>query len=304
MHVTMNDGTVSARKAGWLVAALVLWEVGSAGCGGATANRPPPVSTAQAADVDEETVGLMEQHRYHHHGGVTLLIALSLDTLGVSSDHRDPVNRIRGELHAGMEPARAAEQHLVTVLADGLASATLDAVSIDTAVAQVADAAAKVHDACIEPLNELHAVLTPVERASLVDKVEAHWAIWRKSNGEEGDTSNPEPARLEALTTHLGLAKEQVDKIRARLGEAHTLPFDAQDITAHLRAFGDAFRSEKFDAKTLTTAGVANSQLAGWGAARMARFVKAASPVLTADQRSHFAISLRAHADHDNGGKP
>jgi uncharacterized membrane protein len=246
----------------------------------------------------------MEHHRYHHHGGLTLLVALSLDTLGVSSDHRDSVDRIRDKLQVAMEPARAAEQHLVTVLADGLAAGTLDTVGVDAAVARVEDAAAKVHDVCIEPLNELHAVLTPAERSALVDKVEAHWAVWRKSNDDGNDPANPEPARLATLTARFGLAKEQADKIRARLSEGHAPPFDPQDATAYLRVFGNAFRSEKFDARTLTTANIADTELAGWGAARMARFVEAASPMLTPDQRSHFAVSLRVHADNDHGGRP
>jgi len=300
----MNDGLEASRKRTWTVVLLLFAGLSSAKCGASTANRPPPGGTARVADVDDETDGLIEHHRYHHHGGLTLLIAMSLDTLGVSPDQRASVDRIRGELQAGMEPARSAEQQLMTVLADGLAADKLDADKLDAAVAHVADAAAKVYDACVLPLNELHAVLTQVERSALADKVEAHWAVWRKSNGDQGDLANSEAARLATLTVHLGLAKEQVDRIRTRLAEGHASPFDTQEATAHLRAFGDAFRSEKFDARTLATAHVADSQLAGWGAARMARFVEAAGPVLTPDQRSDFAQRLYAHADHDQGGRP
>ena len=90
-----------------------------------------------------------------------------------------------------MEPARAAEQSLLATLADGLAGANLDAARVDAAVAQVSAAAAAVHDASADALNELHAVLTPPERGALVDKVEAHWAVWQKANAEDVGPATP-----------------------------------------------------------------------------------------------------------------
>jgi len=249
---------------------------------------------------------LTEHHRHHHHGGVTLLIALSLDTLGVSPEQRAAVEKIRSVLHARMEPARAAEQRLVATLADGLAAANLDAASVDAAVGQVAAAAAKVHDASADALNELHAVLTPPERAALVEKVEAHWAVWQKANAEETDPRNPDHGQLAMLATDLDLTRDQVDKIRAALGEGmKAVPrLDPQEIATHLRAFGDASRGDKFDARVLATANGANAHLAGWGAARLAHFIEAVSPVLTPDQRARFVERLREHAAHtlNNGG--
>jgi len=60
-----------------------------------------------------------------------------------------------------------------------------------------------------------------------------------------------------------------------------TPALDPQEIATHLGAFGDAFRGEKFDARTLTSANGANAHLVGWGGAHMAHFVEAVSPVLT-----------------------
>ena len=278
------------------------------GCGEVSANSPPAATAVHASDVDDVSAGLMEHHRHHHHGGVTLIIALSLDTLGVSPEQRTAVEKIRSDLHARMEPARAAEQELVTMLADGLAAGNLDAASADAAVAQVAAAAAKVHDASADALNELHAVLTPPERAALVDKVEAHWAVWQTANSEETDARNPARGKLAMLATDLGLTPDQVDRIRARLGEGmKTVPrLDLQEISTHLRAFGDAFRRDKFDARMLTTANGANAHLASWGAAHLAHFIEAVSPVLTPDQRARFAQRLREHAAHapSDGGNP
>src|ERR1017187_5391142 len=277
------------------IATVLVGALAAGSCGGASANARPPATAASATDVDEVAAGLTEHHRHHHHGGVTLLIALSLDTLGISPEQRPAVEKIRKDLHARMEPARAAQQRLAAALADGGAAAKLDAATVDAAIAQVSST---------DALNKLHAVLTPPERAALVDKVEAHWSVWQKANAEEADPANPEGSRLAMLTTDLGLTQEQVAKIRAGLGEGmKAVPrLDPQEIATNIQAFGNAFRSEKFDAKALTGASGANAHLAGWGAAHLAHFIEAVSPVLTPDQRAEFAQRLREHSVHSNGG--
>ena len=285
-----------------IVASMIFWVGATVACGGASASSP---TTATAASVtasdDDASAGVIEHHRYHHHGGVTLLIAMSLDTLGVSPEQQAAVEKIRTGLHTRMEPARTAEQSLVAALADGVASGNIDTAKVDAAVAQVAATAASVHDACTDALNALHDVLTPPQRAALVDKVEAHWAVWQKANAEEPGPTYPNDGHVATLALKLGLSATQVDTIRAGLGDrAKPLPrLDPQEIATHLRAFGDAFRGDTFDAKALATASTANEHMVGWGAAHMARFVETISPVLTPDQRAKFAQSLREHATHN-----
>ncbi|HXN31058.1 MAG TPA: Spy/CpxP family protein refolding chaperone [Polyangiaceae bacterium] len=273
----------------------------SVGCGGGAASSPPPASATSSAPDEEATADLTEHHRYHHHGGVTLFVAMSLDALGLSAEERGAVEKIRTDLQARMEPARMADQSLVAALADGLTAGNIDTAKVDAGVAQVTAAAAATHQASAAALNDLHAVLTPPQRAALVDKVEAHWAVWQKANAEETGPAKAEGGHLAMLANDLGLTADQVDKIRAALGEGmKAVPrFDPQEVANHLRAFGDAFRSESFDAKALTTASGADAHLVGWGAAHLAHFVEAASPVLTPDQRSKLAERLREHATHN-----
>jgi Spy/CpxP family protein refolding chaperone len=282
-------------------ATLLLGTGAMLGCGGSVATNAPPASVAGAsAEEEDATAGLLEHHRHHHHGGVTLLIAMSLDTLGLSPEQKPAVEKIRSDLHARMEPARAAEQNLVGTLADGLAAGTLDPVKVDAAVAQLTSVAAMVHDASTDALNQLHAVLTPAQRAALVDKVEAHWSVWQRANTDETD-------HLTQLTGDLALTPDQVDKIRTSQAEAmKAVPrFDPQEVAAHIRAFGEAFRAQTFDAKALTTGGAATAHMVGWGAAHMAHFIESVSPVLTPEQRGKLAQLLRQHANHNpsaNGG--
>ena len=153
-------------------------------------------------------------------------------------------------------------------------------------------------------VNELHDVLTPAQRAALVDKVEAHWTVWRDEN--DGDTAplvRPDRGHLAALTNELGLTPDQVEKIRARLADSGKTvpPLDRQEVTAQLRAFGAAFCADNFDARNFATKLPTDTRLVGWGAGHLARVVETMSPILTPAQRATFAQTLRAHAGHSAG---
>jgi Spy/CpxP family protein refolding chaperone len=246
---------------------------------------------------------LSEHHRHHHHGGVTLLIALSIDALGVSPDQRAAVEKIRADLHARMEPARAAEQAVHSLLADGVAAGAIDHAKVDAALAQLTATAGAVHDATADALTQLHDALTPLQRATLVDKVEAHWVVWQSANAEELKDPAGQPRRdghLARLAHEIGLRQDQLDKIHASLAATTAPRFDPQEIAAYVRAFGDAFRADKFDARTLTTGGGADAHLAGFGAARMVRFYEAVEPVLTTEQRATLSGILREHASYSS----
>jgi Spy/CpxP family protein refolding chaperone len=260
----------------------------------------PTVTAASAPDEDEFAAGLMVQHRYHQ-GGVTRFIALSLDTLGVSPEQRAAVERIRAALGARLEPERLAEQIFLAKLADGLAAGTLDVSKVDAALTQVRLAAATARDAPGDALNELHAVLTPVQRQALVDKVEAHWRLWRQASLDTSDPASPSGGYLSILASELGLTADQVDKLRAGMGERmNGVPrLDTQAAETQLQAFGEAFAGESFDAKSFTAAMNLDGSINGWSAAHMAHFVETAVLVLSPEQRTKLAEMLREHAAHE-----
>jgi Spy/CpxP family protein refolding chaperone len=296
----------SMLRGGGPAAALLLCAV-SLNATACASHSTPPANAASAdtsaapSDDDPVMSGLLEHHRYHHHGGVTLFIAMSLDTLGVSAEQRAAVEKIRLDLHARMQPALQADQNLVTALAAGLDAASFDSAKLDAAVAQVGSAAATTHDASADALNELHHTLTPAERGALVDKVESHWAVWQSANAEENGATGAENGHVAMLVADLGLTQEQADRIRASMGEGlKGVPrVDPQEVAVQLRAFGDAFRSDQFDAKSLTGQDNVNAHIAAWGAAHLAHFIEAVSPVLSAEQRAALAKRLREHAAHN-----
>jgi Spy/CpxP family protein refolding chaperone len=280
------------------------------GCG---SNSPQAASPGGAADVapagsaptdeeDESIADLKEHHRHHHHGGFAMFIAMSLDSLGTTPDQDAAIKKIQADMYAKMQPAHDAEKNVLLTLADGVAEGAIDQAKVDAAIAQTASAATGVHDAVADSLNQLHAILTPPQRAALVGKVEAHFNVWHQANSDD------EPAEKDAhgghlgkLAKDLGLSPDQVEKIRASFKSsigAAPVHFDAKEAEFHLKAFEAAFASDAFDAKALTTGGQANAHVANWGATRMARFYESVAAVLTPDQRTRLADSLRRHANY------
>jgi Spy/CpxP family protein refolding chaperone len=262
-------------------------------------------------DEDESIADLREHDRHHHHGGFAMFIAMSLDSLGTAagsipahtaatSEQNTAIAKIQADMYAKMLPAHDAEKNLLMTLAEGVAVGNIDRTRVDASIANLSATAAGVNDAVAASLNQLHAILTPPQRAALVDKVEAHFAVWNDVNSAEG-SADPDArgGRIGRLTTELGLSSNQVDTIRGNIkSSAAGALFDRAEGDEHLRAFGEAFASNAFDAKMLSTAAAANAHIATWGATRMARFYEAVTPVLTHDQDSRLADSLRRHANY------
>jgi Spy/CpxP family protein refolding chaperone len=278
--------------------------IGSAAFTGCVASSPVPASAVSSPSVDDEdaTADLTEHGRHHHQGGVTMFIALSLDTLGLPATQQTVVQNIQTDLFAKMEPARAAEQDLLYTLADGIAAGTIDKTRVEPKLKELERTAGQIHEAAADTLNKLHDALTPPQRAALVDKVKAHWAVFRKANGEEDQVGKDKPkGRLADLTAEVGLTPDQVGRIRMALetGAPQAPPgaTDPAEIQAHLDRL-NTFRDDNFDARTLAGGAIANTRLTAGSAARMARFYEAVDPALTPEQRAKLAGQLREHAAH------
>jgi Spy/CpxP family protein refolding chaperone len=285
----------------------------SLACGGKSppASSPGDVAEAgSAGDVsqvgageeqDEATADLAEHHRHHSHGGVAMFIAMSLDGLGTSSDQDQAIAKIQADMHAKMAPAHDAEKAVLLVVADGVAAGAIDHGKLDAAISELATASAGVHDAVADSLNQLHATLTPAQRAALVQKVEAHFEVWAHVNSQDEDASkDAHGGHLAQLAKELALTPDQVEQVRASFEQAgEKAPrFDRAEADAHLKAFGDAFQGDTFDAKTLTTGRDVNAHMAVWGMRRMIRLYEALTPVLTPEQRAKVSELIRRHANY------
>jgi Spy/CpxP family protein refolding chaperone len=273
------------------------------GCGGSSAPTPPTTTTSgvqtQASEANED-----EHHRHQHHGGVGMLIGMSLKELDLSADQTAAIEKIRADVRAKAEQPRAAGQELAAVLADGVAAGAVDRAKTDAAIDKLAAAADAMHSAMLDALNQLHGALNAQQRAALVDKLQAHFDKWKEAHGrDEADDHAQHPGHLAALTKELGLTPDQAEKIRASFREGskprpqeheqHLQDHDHKDARDFLAAFATAFKADTFDAKSVGGGNAANAHMARWGATRMARFFEAAAPVLTPDQRAKLAGMIR-----------
>ena len=261
---------------------------------------PPVVETAAQTDAeaaDQAVSELMEHHRHHHHGGVTKFIAMSLDTLGVAPAKKLKIDRLQKRLYVCMIPARDLESGLLSTLADGVAIGSVDAVKADATIGQLDAVASAVNGCSAGTLNKLHAVLSPSERASLVDKVQAHADAWRRANSEAAAGGREKGGRLADLAAELHLTPDQVEKLSVAL-QTGLAPlagqFDPKMMQDHVQAFSSAFLQKSFDADSLIPN--VNGHIATYGAKRMALFYETAAPLLTPEQRTTLAQHLREHA--------
>jgi Spy/CpxP family protein refolding chaperone len=275
-----------------------------AGCESSTTQSPVVGQESIAAgtvatDEDGLAAELKVQHR-HHHAGFAGFLMMAVETVGVTPEQQVAIDKIKADFRTKMQPVRDANGGVLQVLADGIASGTIDTSKVDAAVAAVSAASSAVHPATVDVLNQLHAVLRPEQRTALIDKVEAHWSVWKEANAGDQATDNSRPdGHIVHLASEIGLTSDQVDKVRASLAASTGTtrgPFDPAEAEAHMKAFATAFAADAFDASALSSGASAGARVSSWGATRMAHFYEALNVVLTADQRAKVADRLRQHA--------
>jgi Spy/CpxP family protein refolding chaperone len=299
-------------SSGVIVGALVLAGVAMAACEETTGQSKTPAGAASVEGVPADSVAEEENspaadelrafHRHHHIGFIGFAL-LSIPSLGVSQAEQAAVERIKQDIDARFRPQRDAEAVLLNIVADGVTAGTIDVAKVDAATAKLAEVSTQMDDVTNDALNQLHATLQPPERDALVLKMQAHYMIWHKANAdlEAQPDQEKEGGHIHHMAQVLSLSPDQVQKIDATFTESikalHAARgFDTKAVDDHMSAFVASFPSDRFDAKTLTTADKANSSVAVWGAMRMVRMYEAMLPVLTPDQRTKLAALLREHA--------
>jgi Spy/CpxP family protein refolding chaperone len=173
----------------------------------------------------------------------------------------------------------------------------MDRGKIDATITQLEGSANGMQACSSQALNELHKVLSPAERAALVDKVQAHWEVWQQVNYEPEGTDEGQRARLAELTRELDLSAEQAKQISAAVNAAFVGmagKFDPIAANVTLQKLCDAFARESFDARELADS--SDAQVATYGSMRKARFYETVTPLLTPEQRISLAGQLREYA--------
>jgi Spy/CpxP family protein refolding chaperone len=258
------------------------------------------VQTASTPPVDDQaSAELAGHHRHHHRGGVTQFVAMSLDTLGADDAKRPEVEKVQRDLQDCMAPAGKLEKKLHLTLADGIAAGKIDKAKVDRTIAHLDTAAAAVHECGADGLNQLHAILSSSERWELVEKVQAHWDVWRQVDHEAAAGGRGPGGWVAELQAEVTLTPDQAERISRAVHKAlaaGSARFDPKKIDAKVQALATAFVQDSFDARSLPA--TANAHLATRGAKRMAIFYETVTPILTPEQRETLAEHLREHAAH------
>jgi Spy/CpxP family protein refolding chaperone len=257
--------------------------------------------TADPPD-DEAMSAVNDHHRHHHHGGITQFVEMGLDTLGEEQSKHAQVEKVQETLHECTEPVEDEEEHVLTSLSDGVASGTVDAAKVDAAVKQLGKAAEGAHGCVGAPLNTLHALLSPLERLELGEKVRAHYEVWHHVNVELAQDAKDANSGLASVSRELSATPAQVEKMAAALKALKPLTFDGAAARSQVAAFAKAFGKDSFDASAVTTHTTA--LLSEHAAMRMAQFYETIVPMLTPEQRATLAAHLKEHATHHAAGSP
>lgn len=184
----------------------------SAAPSAAPAPAPVPGATGEVEDAAE--------HRHHHGGGVTMLIAMSLRDLQLTDDQKAKVEKARTDLMEKMKPVHAADKDFASVLADGVAAGKVDKAKTDASIDKLVAQSQKLHDASAEALVQLHDALTSAQRAELVEKMQGHFEKWKAAHGkDEADEKEHHSGQLLALVRELNLPQDEAQNQDGLPGE-------------------------------------------------------------------------------------
>jgi len=278
---------------------ILLGALALAGCGASAPKGPTPPAASATPETPHEAEA--HAHRSRHHAGVLSFMWMSLAEMQLTAEQKAAVAKVRGDLKAKIEPSRAAGKELAGILADGVAAGKVDRDAADAAIDKLVAAVEALQAAALDGMNQIHAALTPAQRAELAGKVEGRAQRWHESHADDEHDEHKSGGQM-AFMRGLHLSDDQRKAIRSNLGDAMkgAPPHDHKDVSEHVTAFAAAFKADDFDARSLDAGSRrAATHVARWGATRLARFCEAAAPVLTAEQRTKLAARLREPGGHD-----
>jgi Spy/CpxP family protein refolding chaperone len=229
------------------------------------------------------------------------LFVESLTKVDLKPDQKAAVDVAISDLQKQGEQHAEAGKQLASDIADGVAAGKIDQKKTDAdvkkLVADVDASKAGVQDA----INRLHKALDPAQRKTLVEEMRAKGEEMRAKSEQEAGDEKEHGEHLKMLSEGIGLSPEQTEKLKAKLkdvmkSQMATMKTNMGAMHKHMKAIGDAFETDKFDAKK---AGVGEhaGEMARTMAKNRVQFVEAVLAVVTPEQRAKFAEHIRSHAE-------
>jgi Spy/CpxP family protein refolding chaperone len=218
-----------------------------------------------------------------------------VEALDLRDEQRAAVSEIEQNLIADLTPHRETVRQVAAFLADGIAAGRIDASAAATQQAALAAAIAEARASFAGAMNQVHDTLDADQRAALVAKIEAQRL--GHGPGAEGEQHGP----LAKLALELGLSEEQKQNLHDALQKgveqlfpSHKARREANE--AKLKAMGQAFISDDFDAAELDLGGGSEHALESFGEIAK-RVIDVSGSVLSVSQRQVLAEMIRSHAE-------
>ena len=216
-----------------------------------------------------------------------------LGALNLSPPQQQGVAAIQQELTGRTATTREARKAFAEALAAGLEKGAIDRPQTDARIEDVARAAEADKGALQDAMNKLHAALTPDQRKALVAAVRSDW--------KHGHSEAAGPRQeFRKLADEIGMTADQRHALKEQLGKemkdaGHAMRAKRSDYWHHLKAIGQAFPQEQFDAHSLDV-GKDGPEMARFWGARAEHMAEAATQVLTPPQRAELAAKIREKA--------
>src|SRR5664280_1363303 len=262
-----------------------------------------PSAVAPAATAAPVAAAPAEHHGYKSHHPMVGMLVAELAQVGIKPEQKAAVDVAEADLEKLGDATKEAQTQLGNDIADGATAGKLDKGKIDADVKKLTQAAESTAAGAQDAVNKLHKALDAAQRKKLVELMHAKGKDHEEHmKAEMGDHAKGEYGHMmDKMGEQLGLTPEQREKLKAKMeagmkAEMGKMKEHQAGMQKRMKALGDAFESEKFDAKKAGV-GEHSGEMVKMMTGGRIRFVEAMLSVLTPEQRSKFAEHVRHHVD-------
>lgn len=267
---------------------------------------PAPSASAAAPAAPEAAPQAAAPAPAEHHGprhgrGMAALFVEGLAKVDLKPDQKAVVDAAIADLEKQGEQHGDAGKQLASDIADGIAAGKIDHAKTDADVKKLIAAIDSAKGGVQDAINKIHKALDAAQRKQLVEEMRTKGEEMREKGEHEGMDEKGHEEHMKMLADTIGLTPEQQEKLKGKMKDVMKTQMAAMKTNMgamhkHMKAIGDAFETDKFDAKK---AGVGEhaSDMARTMAKHRIHFVEAVLGVITPEQRAKFAEHVKAHAE-------
>ena len=284
----------------------------------AASAAPAPAPAAAPAAAPAEHHGHKSGHPM-----VAMLVG-DLAQVGIKPEQKAAVDAIVADLEKLGDAGKEARTQLSNDIAEGAAAGKLDKAKIDADTKKLTQAADASTATMQDDLNKLHKTLDAAQRKKLVELMRAkgkeheehmkaemgehdkgpHGDHDKGPHGDHDKGPHGDHGPMDKMGEQLGLTAEQKEKLKGKMeagmkAEMAKMKEQHAGMEKRMKAVGDAFETDKFDAKKAGV-GEKGGEMVKMMVGGKIRMVEAVLSVLTPEQRAKFAEHLRTHGGDDD----